>query len=104
MPKGLSSAKKRYVYIRDKYKCWRCECRVHIFDVHKQTRPPNSATVDHLIPRRLGGDNTTDNLQTCCFKCNQEMGEILNQLLREIGHLPNDEILEIYQEILRGEF
>jgi 5-methylcytosine-specific restriction endonuclease McrA len=32
---------------------------------------PLYLTVDHKIPKALGGKNTPDNLQTCCIVCNQ---------------------------------
>jgi len=104
MPKNLNSSKKRYVYIRDGYKCWRCGIKVVIHTEMKISKPSNAATVDHLIPKCLGGGHTVDNLQTCCFKCNCEMGIILNQLLQNASTLSNEEKLEIYQQILRGEF
>lgn len=31
-------------------------------------------TVDHIIPRRLGGDDHSENLQTLCRRCNYSKG------------------------------
>jgi 5-methylcytosine-specific restriction endonuclease McrA len=31
----------------------------------------DSCTVDHIIPRRLGGSTTADNRAFCCHGCNQ---------------------------------
>jgi hypothetical protein len=32
------------------------------------------ATLDHVIPQRLGGEDTWENLVTCCARCNQRKG------------------------------
>ena len=31
-------------------------------------------TVDHVIPRRLGGNDSNDNLLSACYKCNLSKG------------------------------
>jgi 5-methylcytosine-specific restriction endonuclease McrA len=35
---------------------------------------PRDMTIDHVIPRSRGGENTWSNLVTCCKKCNQKKG------------------------------
>ena len=32
-------------------------------------------TIDHVLPRSRGGDNTWENLVTCCIKCNGKKGD-----------------------------
>jgi len=34
----------------------------------------NDLTVDHIVPRRLGGDNEYTNLQILCRTCNSRKG------------------------------
>lgn len=58
----LSSAKKRAVLERDKYRCINC-------DDHKDL------CVDHIHPEVRGGDNSFDNLQTLCRSCNSSKGK-----------------------------
>jgi 5-methylcytosine-specific restriction endonuclease McrA len=65
--KGRSSSqllrpeKRQRIYARDG---WRCQwCRRHISEGAK-------LTIDHFLPRALGGDNATDNLITACDRCN----------------------------------
>jgi 5-methylcytosine-specific restriction endonuclease McrA len=31
-------------------------------------------TIDHVIPKSRGGDNTWENMVTCCFDCNSRKG------------------------------
>jgi hypothetical protein len=42
----------------------------------KGKRPPNSRSVDHMIPRSRGGSHLPHNTVTCCDKCNQEKGSL----------------------------
>jgi 5-methylcytosine-specific restriction endonuclease McrA len=35
---------------------------------------PRDMTIDHVIPRSRGGENTWSNLVTCCKRCNQKKG------------------------------
>jgi len=49
------------VYQRDGYACVYC-------GVVKKL------TIDHVIPKSRGGDNTWENMVTCCFDCNSRKG------------------------------
>lgn len=40
-----------------------------------------ATTVDHLIPKSQGGEDTMDNLVACCVRCNARKGA--KRLLRE---------------------
>ncbi|MHB9036911.1 MAG: HNH endonuclease [Armatimonadota bacterium] len=60
---------RRSILARDNYTCQYCG--------HKGS----DLTVDHVIPRRLRGPNTWDNLVACCKKCNTKKGDkTLSQL------------------------
>ncbi|MEW6917994.1 HNH endonuclease [Trueperella pyogenes] len=41
---------------------------------YHQSRQPNSAEADHIIPHSLGGTNHPDNGRTICRQCNQRRG------------------------------
>ena len=38
--------------------------------------PPDELTIDHVEPRRIGGDQSEGNLVTCCRSCNREKGGV----------------------------
>lgn len=48
----------RDVYERDGWKCVRCSSHIRL-------------TLDHVVPKSLGGRSTAENLQVLCFICNQ---------------------------------
>jgi len=54
---------------RDNYSCAYCGSK-------------KSLTIDHIIPKSKGGDNTWKNLVTCCLPCNFKKGD---KSLEEIG-------------------
>lgn len=60
----VSKSTRHDVFMRDDYRC--CECGA----TNQQTR----LTIDHIIPRALGGTNDIDNLQTLCEECNTQKG------------------------------
>lgn len=59
---------KRLVHIRDNWECAYCG--------------EFGDTIDHIIPKDLGGNNKWDNVITACKKCNNLKD---NRLLTEIG-------------------
>jgi 5-methylcytosine-specific restriction endonuclease McrA len=50
--------KRAQIYARDQYRCVWC------------LRRGVELTLDHFLPRALGGGNGADNLITCCSTCN----------------------------------
>lgn len=41
-----------------------------------------ATTIDHVVPRSRGGEDTWENLVACCFRCNNVKSD---RLLRELG-------------------
>jgi YHS domain-containing protein len=48
------------VFRRDKHTCQYCG----------KTRSPSDLTIDHVLPRDMGGDTSWGNCVACCFDCN----------------------------------
>lgn len=55
------------MYLRDLFKCQYCE---EVFDYH-------DLTLDHVIPRSMGGKATWENSVTACKNCNSKKGSKL---------------------------
>lgn len=53
---------RRSIFARDGHSCVYCGAS-------------RDLTLDHLVPRRLGGKTTWDNLVTCCRACNSRKGD-----------------------------
>lgn len=64
---------KRILFMRDKGQCVYCKCKLKI----------REATIDHVIPKSKGGDNSWNNLVISCFDCNNKK---TNLSLKEIGY------------------
>lgn len=54
---------RRSILARDNYTCQYCGQKA------------KDLTVDHVIPKRLGGPTTWENLVCCCKKCNTKKGD-----------------------------
>jgi 5-methylcytosine-specific restriction endonuclease McrA len=61
-PRPTVKLNKQEIFRRDNYVCQYCG---------KQLARP---TVDHVIPRHLGGEHTWENLVTACPNCNHKKG------------------------------
>ena len=75
---------RRSILARDNYTCQYCGHAGH------------DLTVDHVIPRRMGGPTSWDNLVCCCKRCNTRKGDktlaqigfVLPQLPRKPKYVP----------------
>lgn len=61
---GATSANRRNVLCRDENRCQYC---AKIF-------PESELTLDHIMPKSRGGNNSWKNLVAACKKCNQKKG------------------------------
>ena len=62
------------IYRRDGHKCIYCQSTKRL-------------TLDHMIPKCKGGQNTWKNLVTCCQQCNTEKGDTdVDVFLEEKGY------------------
>lgn len=61
---------RRSILARDNYSCQYCGHR------------GNDLTIDHVIPRRLGGPTSWENLVCCCKRCNTIKGD---KTLAQVG-------------------
>jgi 5-methylcytosine-specific restriction endonuclease McrA len=59
-----SSMKRSRIYMRDKFRCQYCGLR----------KSPGELTLDHILPRSRGGDNSPMNIVTACVSCNNRKG------------------------------
>lgn len=69
-PKPQLKLSRRSIFARDNYTCQYCGYR------------GNDLTVDHVIPKRMGGPTSWDNLVCCCKKCNTRKSD---KTLAQVG-------------------
>lgn len=74
MAGGPNRSAKFAVWARDGWRCRYCGVRVVQTESGDTVCATNTATVDHVHPRRLGGTNRMQNLVTACYACNQAKG------------------------------
>lgn len=55
---------RKNLFARDGYQCQYCG----------QKPPSNRLSLDHVIPRSMGGQTTWENIVCCCLKCNGRKG------------------------------
>ena len=59
-----SGMKRTRIYMRDKFRCQYCGDK----------KQANELTLDHILPRSRGGDNSPVNVVTACMTCNGRKG------------------------------
>jgi len=68
---------RRTVFARDNYTCQYCG------------HTGGELTIDHVIPKRLGGTTTWDNVVAACRRCNMKKSDkLLSQTGMVIRHMP----------------
>jgi len=70
MPYAEVVLSRKNIYLRDNHTCQYCG------------KPGGNLTIDHIIPRSRGGEDTWGNMAVCCSRCNNRKG---NQTLEEAG-------------------
>ena len=80
-PRPRVTLNRREIFRRDNYTCQYCGTRV------------GTLTIDHVVPKRLGGEHTWENLVTACSACNHVNGgrlpEQAGMQLRSIPREPS---------------
>lgn len=73
---------KRLILRRDRYTCGYCEAKYNI----------SNLTIDHILPKSLGGKNSFTNCITACIPCNRRKGaktlQESNMKLKKIPFVP----------------
>jgi len=64
LPKQTVKLNRRNIYARDQNMCQFCG----------EKFPTSELTLDHVVPRRLGGGSAWDNLVCACVDCNSKKG------------------------------
>jgi 5-methylcytosine-specific restriction endonuclease McrA len=59
------------IFLRDDFLCHYCG-----FDGKASIQNWMQLSVDHIIPKRFGEDNSDNNLVTCCISCNSKTNRI----------------------------
>ena len=75
-PRPQIKLSKQEIFRRDNYACQYCGTR------------GTTLTLDHKVPRRLGGKHTWDNLVSACSHCNHKKG----------GRTPEQANMKLYQK------
>ena len=60
-----SGMKRLRIYMRDKFRCQYCGDK----------KAAGELTLDHILPRSRGGDNSPVNIVTACVSCNNRKGD-----------------------------
>jgi 5-methylcytosine-specific restriction endonuclease McrA len=64
LPRQSVNFNRRNIYARDRNRCQYCGKRF----------PTNELSLDHVVPKTLGGKTTWDNIVCCCVSCNVRKG------------------------------
>lgn len=75
------------LWARQAGQCHYCAVQMTLRNYHDGDQPtrPTDATIEHLVPRALGGDNRPQNLVAACRRCNALGGRIDKWALDTFG-------------------
>lgn len=62
------------------WKCCWCGC-----DTTDERKKSNSSTIEHMLPKSLGGSDDWDNLAMACNKCNNKRGNVPVEEFYNVG-------------------
>jgi len=74
-PSHMPTFTRKNVFLRDGYRCQYCASQYRFQEL----------SLDHVIPRCMGGKLEWENAVTCCKKCNGQKGSRLPSDLRSVG-------------------
>lgn len=75
------------IYKRDDYECQYCGSK-------------NDLTIDHVIPKSKGGQNTWENLVACCTSCNLKKGDkLLKETSMVLRNTPKAPVSKVFLDI-----
>jgi len=78
-PRPRVTLNRREIFRRDNFTCQYCGTRV------------GTLTIDHVVPKRLGGDHTWENLVTACSVCNHiKGGRLPEQAGMQLRSIPRE--------------
>lgn len=66
----IRDTKRKRIYERDGWRCVWCGGRLTLGKRKLLGLAGDSPTLDHILPRALGGGNEAHNLITSCYSCN----------------------------------
>ena len=80
------------------------ELRTDLFGGMCAYCPAPATTWDHLVPVRLGGDTTPDNIVPCCISCNSaKKDRNVLEWLERTARPDTTQKLEVILWLLRGQ-
>ena len=77
-PKGSSPHQRKKIilnvlFLNQNQLCYWCNKPIFLCRKREKSKP-DTATIDHVRPRSLGGTDNLENLVAACYKCNSEKG------------------------------
>lgn len=65
-PKLARKKFRQHIFEAWNWKCAYCDCQLN----------PDTATIDHIIPKHKGGQNVRNNMACCCSDCNKSKASV----------------------------
>lgn len=80
---------RKNVFLRDNYTCQYCG-------------KGNNLTIDHIIPTSRGGEDSWENVVTCCVRCNNKKGDkSLEESSMKLKSIPYKPPSSLYLQVTR---
>ncbi len=83
---------KKWLLYEQMHRCYYCQFEVEVIGI-EGSAVQYEATLDHIVPREYGGDNSPENIVVACRLCNETRMHFRNYLV----------FREVIQELLKNE-
>ncbi len=89
---GLSHERRKNLYVQKSCRCFYCRRIITLQEM----------TVEHVVPRGMGGADMDSNYEIACYQCNQEKSNELTDIIYRVDSLLSEKAVDIVRDLTKN--